>query len=103
MIHEKFNEPVHLPAISAIKSREGVGLPKLEEEQKVEIEASAHICCKASDSNDDDQEALAYLKETGSFDFDVVGDRRFNFENFETAHIRESECLKYWFAELGPI
>jgi DNA-binding MarR family transcriptional regulator len=64
---------------------------------------SQHICCKASDSNDDDQEALAYLKETGSFEFDVVGDRRFNFENFETAHIRESECLKYWFAELGPI
>ena len=51
----------------------------------------------------DDKIALAYLKKTGSFDFDVVGDRRFNFENFETAHIREEECLKYWFAELGPI
>jgi predicted transcriptional regulator len=51
----------------------------------------------------DDKIALAYLKKTGSFDFDVVGDRRFNFENFETAHIREQECLKYWFAELGPI
>jgi len=102
-ISVQFSESTIVSVMTQDEIRERVGLPKLEEEQKVEIEASAHICCKASDSNDDDQEALAYLKETGSFDFDVVGDRRFNFENFETAHIRESECLKYWFAELGPI
>jgi len=103
-ISVQFSESTIVSVMTQDEIRERVGLPKLEEEQKVEIEASAHICCKASDSNDDDdKEALAYLKETGSFDFDVVGDRRFNFENFETAHIRESECLKYWFAELGPI
>jgi len=103
-ISVQFSESTIVSVMTQDEIRERVGLPKLEEEQKVEIEASAHICCKASDSNDDDdQEALAYLKETGSFEFDVVGDRRFNFENFETAHIRESECLKYWFAELGPI
>jgi hypothetical protein len=103
-ISVQFSESTIVSVMTQDEIRERVGLPKLEEEQKVEIEASAHICCKASDSNDDDdQEALAYLKKTGSFDFDVVGDRRFNFENFETAHIREEECLKYWFAELGPI
>ena len=103
-ISVQFSESTIVSVMTQDEIRERVGLPKLEEEQKVEIEASAHICCKASDSNDDDdQEALAYLKKTGSFDFDVVGDKRFNFENFETAHIREQECLKYWFAELGPI
>jgi DNA-binding MarR family transcriptional regulator len=83
--------------------RERVGLPKLEEEEKVEIEASAHICCKASDSKEDDERVLEYLKKTGSFDYKVVSDRRFQFDSFETAHIREAECLKYWFAEIGPI
>lgn len=51
----------------------------------------------------DDDAVLDYLKNTGSFDYKIVGDKRFQFDSFETAHIREAECLKYWFAEIGPI
>ena len=102
-ISVQFSESTIVSVMTANEIRERVGLPKLEEEQKVEIEASAHICCKSSDSKEDDQRVLEYLKNTGSFDYKVVADRRFQFDSFETAQIREAECLKYWFAELGPI
>ncbi len=102
-ISVQFSENTIVSVMTQDEIRERVGLPKLEEEQKVEIEASAHICCKASDSNDDDESVLEYLRNTGSFEHKVVSDKRFNFDSFETAHIREQECLKYWFAELGPI
>ena len=46
---------------------------------------------------------MEYLRNTGSFEHKVVADRRFKFDSFETAHIREAECLKYWFSEIGPI
>lgn len=64
---------------------------------------SQHICCKSSDSKEDDERVLEYLRNTGSFEHKVVADRRFKFDSFETAHIREAECLKYWFSEIGPI
>jgi DNA-binding MarR family transcriptional regulator len=102
-ISVQFSESTIVSVMTANEIRERVGLPKLEEEQKVEIEASAHICCKSSDSKEDDQRVLEYLKNTGSFDYKVVADRRFQFDSFETAQIREAECLKYWFAEIGPI
>jgi predicted transcriptional regulator len=102
-ISVQFSESTIVSVMTQDEIRERVGLPKLEEERKVEIEASAHICCKSSDSKEDDERVLEYLKNTGSFDYKVVADRRFQFDSFETAHIREAECLKYWFAELGPI
>jgi DNA-binding MarR family transcriptional regulator len=102
-ISVQFSESTIVSVMTQDEIRERVGLPKLEEEEKVEIEASAHICCKASDSKEDDERVLEYLKKTGSFDYKVVSDRRFQFDSFETAHIREAECLKYWFAEIGPI
>ena len=102
-ISVQFSESTIVSVMTADEIRERVGLPKLEEEQKVEIEASAHICCKSSDSKEDDERVLEYLRNTGSFDHKVVADRRFQFDSFETAHIRESECLKYWFSEIGPI
>ena len=102
-ISVQFSESTIISVMTQDEIRERVGLPKLEEEQKVEIEASAHICCKSSDSKEDDERVLEYLRNTGSFDHKVVADRRFQFDSFETAHIRESECLKYWFSEIGPI
>jgi len=102
-ISVQFSESTIVSVMTANEIRERVGLPKLEEEQKVEIEASAHICCKSSDSKEDDERVLEYLRNTGSFEHKVVADRRFKFDSFETAHIRESECLKYWFSEIGPI
>jgi DNA-binding MarR family transcriptional regulator len=102
-ISVQFSESTIISVMTQDEIRERVGLPKLEEEQKVEIEASAHICCKSSDSKEDDERVLEYLRNTGSFEHKVVADRRFKFDSFETAHIRESECLKYWFSEIGPI
>jgi DNA-binding MarR family transcriptional regulator len=102
-ISVQFSESTIISVMTQDEIRERVGLPKLEEEQKVEIEASAHICCKSSDSKEDDERVLEYLRNTGSFEHKVVADRRFQFDSFETAHIRESECLKYWFSEIGPI
>lgn len=102
-ISVQFSESTIVSVMTANEIRERVGLPKLEEEQKVEIEASTHICCKSSDSKEDDERVLEYLRNTGSFDHKVVADRRFQFDSFETAHIREAECLKYWFSEIGPI
>ena len=102
-ISVQFSESTIISVMTQDEIRERVGLPKLEEDQKVEIEASAHICCKSSDSKEDDERVLEYLRNTGSFDHKVVADRRFQFDSFETAHIRESECLKYWFSEIGPI
>ena len=102
-ISVQFSESTIVSVMTPDEIRERVGLPKLEEEQKVEIEASTHICCKSSDSKEDYERVLEYLRNTGSFDYKVVADRRFQFDSFETAHIREAECLKYWFAEIGPI
>ena len=102
-ISVQFSESTIVSVMTPDEIRERVGLPKLEEEQKVEIEASTHICCKSSDSKEDDERVLEYLRNTGSFYYKVVADRRFQFDSFETAHIREAECLKYWFAEIGPI
>ena len=102
-ISVQFSERTIISVMTQDEIRERVGLPKLEEEQKVEIEASAQICCKSSDSKEDDERVLEYLRNTGSFEHKVVADRRFQFDSFETAHIRESECLKYWFSEIGPI
>ncbi len=102
-ISVQFSESTIISVMTQDEIRERVGLPKLEEDQKVEIEASAHICCKSSDSKEDDERVLEYLRNTGSFEHKVVADRRFQFDSFETAHIREAECLKYWFSEIGPI
>ena len=73
--------------------------------KKVILTSTSEIYGKSTKTpfKEDDDRVLEYLRNTGSFDHKVVADRRFQFDSFETAHIREAECLKYWFSEIGPI